>query len=258
MDKSPLKSLLALLPNRTLRDALGVVVVFVGSAAVLSQFGAPPAWLAPGLALAALCIALVCASRVQMLEFAPEVLAGDVIVPRPRRGSGADLKFLLPLQFSNAGAAGGIVQWVALRLTIDGDAERSVLLSPVAEVDMQRFIQSKRRLDDENTIDAFTAFALDGKRSIAKFVLFDIAEKNRSRPLALRPGRYSFELFVKSTAQRAPKLERVFEHAVEPKQVEEYTNDAPLYLIDYPMTLPAARQKMTGAEWLPRAARYSN
>src|SRR5207244_3039450 len=147
--------------------------------------------------------------KIGLLEFTPEVLAGDVIVPRPSR-AGGDVKLLLPLQFTNSGSADGIIEWVALRLTLDGDIQRSVLLSPVAEVDMQRFIQSKRRLDGENTIDLFTAFPLEGKRSLAKFVLFDLAEKGRSEPLRLRSGRWCFEVFVKSSANRSPTLERSF------------------------------------------------
>ena len=123
---------------------------------------------------------------------------------------------------------------------------------------MQRFIQSKRRLDGENTIDAFTAFPLEGKRSLAKFVLFDLAEKGRSEPLRLRSGRWCFEVFVKSSANRSPKLERSFEHVVEKKHLDEFAADAPVYLINYQMTLPGARREMTGAEWMPRATRYSN
>jgi hypothetical protein len=198
----------------------------------------------------------MCAIRLRAMEFAPEVIAGDVIVPRSRN-VGRDIKLLLPLQFVNSGSADGVIEWVALRLTIDGDINRSVLLSPVAEVDMQRFIQAKRKLDD-TAVEPFTAFPLEGKRSVAKFVLFDLAEKGRGAPLSLRPGRYSFELFVKSTANRSPKLERVFEHAVEPKHAEEFAADAPIYLISYQMTLPGARREMTGAEWMPRATRYSN
>jgi len=146
------------------------------------------------------------------------------------------VKLLLPLQFSNAGSSDGVVQWVAVRLTIDGEIQRSVLLSPVAEVDMQRFIQAKRRLDEDNAIEPFTAFALEAKRSLAKFVLFDVAERGRAEPLRLRAGRWGFELFVKSTASRTPKLERTFEHVVERKHAEQ----------------------LAGAEWLPRGARYSN
>jgi hypothetical protein len=240
--------------GRTARDVVGVVVLSLLLAMVALDFGPLPPWIAPGMALAALGIAVMCAIRLRAVEFSPEVIAGDVIVPRASRAR--DVRFLLPLQFLNSGTADGVVEWVAVRLTVDGDINRSVLLSPVAEVDMQRFIQAKRKLDD-SAVEPFTAFPLEGKRSVAKFVLFDLAEKTRSVPLSLRPGRYSFELFVKSSANRSPKLERVFEHAVEPKHVEEFAADAPVYLINYQMTLPGARREMTGAEWMPRATRYS-
>jgi len=116
---------------------------------------------------------------------------------------------------------------------------------------MQRFIQAKRRLDEDNAIEPFTAFALEAKRSLAKFVLFDVAERGRTEPLRLRGGRWGFELFVKSSANRTPKLERTFEHLVERKHAEQY-------LINYQITLPGARRELAGAEWLPRGARYSN
>lgn len=211
------------------------------------------AWVPTAVSLLALALAVLALAKIRTLEFAPEVLAGDVILPRASRVAG-DVKLLLPLQFTNSGYADGIIEWVALRLTIDGRTEHSVLMSPVAEVDMQRFIQAKRRLDTENTIEPFTAFALEGRRSVAKFVLFDVAERPRARPLQLRPGRYEFELFVKSTATRQPKLERTFEHAIEQKQVEEFRNDGTVYLINYQINLPAARRELAAVEWLPGGA----
>jgi hypothetical protein len=243
--------------RKTILVVAGIFAVSLALVTWLGQSMADPAWLALGLAIAAICIASYGALKAGLLEFAPEVLAGDVIVPRPSR-AGADMKLLLPLQFTNAGGTDGIVEWVALRLTFDGDLQRSVLLSPVAEVDMQRFIQAKRRLDEENAIEPFTAFALEAKRSLAKFVLFDVAERGRAEPLRLRAGRWGFELFVKSTANRTPKLERSFEHVVERKHTEQFASDQPVYLINYQITLPTARRELAGPEWLPRGARYSN
>ena len=46
--------------------------------------------------------------RMRMLEFRPEVLAGDVILPRDGKAAGSAARLLLPLQFSNGGCAGGI------------------------------------------------------------------------------------------------------------------------------------------------------
>ena len=239
--------------QRTHLQTLAILGVSLGAGAALTTLAMPPVWLALGLGIAGFWLAALAAGKAKLVEFAPEVLGGDVILP-PSRSNG-DVRLLLPLQFTNSGSAGGVVEWVALRLTIDGDASRSVLLSPVAEVDMQRFIRAKRRLEPDNTLDPFIAFSLEGKRSVTKFVLFDLAEKGRTAPLHLAAGRYGFELFVKSSATRGPKLERTFEHPIDAKQVEEVRNDNSVYLINYQITLPAARREVAGAEWLPRATR---
>ncbi|HEX7053539.1 MAG TPA: hypothetical protein VF211_06325 [Burkholderiales bacterium] len=241
--------------RKTVLKSAAILAVSLAVAAAL-QLAQPPAWLALGLAIGAFWLASLAAGRAKLVEFAPEVLGGDVILP-PSRATG-DVRMLLPLQFTNSGSADGVIEWVALRLTIDGDASRSVLLSPVAEVDMQRFLRAKRRLEPDNTLDPFIAFSLEGKRSVTKFVLFDLAEKGRTAPLHLAPGRYGFELFVKSSATRGPKLERTFEHSLDAKQIEEIRNDNAVYLISYQITLPAARREIGGGEWLPRAARFSN
>jgi hypothetical protein len=201
-------------------------------------------------ALPALVTCIVLLRKAQLLEFCPEVLAGDVILPRASRARSP--KLLLPLQFTNAGHAGGIIEWIALRLTIDGQNERSVLLSPVAEVDMTGFIQAKRQITAQNAYDPFTAFALDGKRALAKFVLFDISERGRSAPLELRAGHYRFEVFMKGSHAPQPRLERTFEHVLTEAQIAEYCNDATVYLINYQVSLPAARREFASGEWLPR------
>jgi hypothetical protein len=232
--------------------AAGAIAVVLLLAALLARPTLAD-WLALAVAIAALAMAYFALVKAKVLEFCPEVLGGDVILPRAGRLEDG-IRLLLPLQFSNAGYADGIVEWIAIRLTLDGRADRSVLLSPVAEVDMQRFIQAKRQLEQENTIEPFTSFALEGKRSLAKFVLFDHTEKRRAGRLELQPGRYSFELFVKAMNMRQPKLERKFEHVLEQKQLDEYRNGSTVYLINYDITLPGARRALAGPEWLPRAS----
>ena len=101
------------------KTVLVLAAILAVSLAIVSWLGrniADPAWLALGLAIAAACIAVYGTLKAALLDFSPEVLAGDVIVPRPSR-AGGDVKLLLPLQFTNAGAAGGVVEWVAVRLT---------------------------------------------------------------------------------------------------------------------------------------------
>lgn len=205
-----------------------------------------------GLSIVALAVSAYAALKIRKLEFCPEVLGGDVILPRAGRAAGS-ARPLLPLHFCNAGHAGGIVEWVALRVTFEGESDRALLLSPVAEVDMQRFIQAKRRLTEDNCNEPFTGFALDARRSVSKFVLFDAAERPRAAPMRLQPGRYRFELFVKAANALRPKLERTFEHVIEQKHLDDYGDDLAVYLIDYQVTLPSARRALAESEWLPRA-----
>jgi len=233
-----------------------ICLAVAGTAAgllLLSSLARDPglvAWIALLLGAASLAVAVFLVRKVRMFEFRPEVLAGDLILPRASRARSP--KLLVPLQFSNAGGGDGVIQWVALRLTIDGKAESAVLLSPVAEVDMQGFLQAKRQITADNAVDPFTAFVLEGKRVVAKFVLFDVSERGRSAPLELRPGRYSFEVFLKSSASTQPRLERRFEHVLTEKHVEEYRADTTVYLINYNITLPAMRRELAAGEWLPR------
>ena len=207
------------------------------------------AWLALLFSILALALSAVALYRGLALAFAPQIVAGDVILPRSSTAGG--VKFLLPLQFTNAGYSGGIVHWVALRLTVAGDTARSMLLSPVAEVDMQQFLRAKRRLETEN-VEPFTGFALDAKRALAKFVLFEPAERRTAPAFKLRPGRYAFELFYKAGTMREPRLGPVFEHVLEQKSIEQYEADETVYLINYQITLPGVRREVAGLEWLPR------
>lgn len=106
----------------------------------------------------------------------------------------------------------------------------------------------------DNCSEPFTGFALDARRSISKFILFDVAERTRAAPLRLQPGRHYFELFVKASNARQPKLERSFEHVLEQKHLEDYRDDLAVYLIDYQITLPGVRRALAESEWLPQAA----
>ncbi|MFL6565360.1 MAG: hypothetical protein ACJ8G5_10560 [Burkholderiales bacterium] len=213
-------------------------------------------FVALAVSILALALAALAALKMRKLEFCPEVVGGDVILPRESRPGGR-VRLLLPLHFSNAGHAGGVIEWVALRVTPESQADHPVLFSPVAEVDMQRFIHARRCLSEE-CIEPFTGFALDARRSASKFILFDVAERARAEPFSIGTGRHYFELFVKASNARAPKLERTFVHVLEQKHLDDHGEDLAVYLIDYQVTLPSARRALVDAEWLPHAAPAKN
>ena len=213
-------------------------------------------FVALALSIVALAVAGLTALRMRKLEFCPEIVGGDVILPRESRPGGR-VRLLLPLHFSNGGHAGGVIEWVALRVTPEAQADHPVLFSPVAEVDMQRFIHARRCLS-EDCIEPFIGFALDARRSLSKFILFDVAERSRAAPFAIATGRHYFELFVKASNARAPKLERSFVHVLEQKHLDDHAEDLAIYLIDYQVTLPSARRALVDSEWLPQAPPAKN
>jgi hypothetical protein len=213
-------------------------------------------FVALGVSIVALAVAAFTALKMRRLEFCPEVLGGDVILPREGR-PGPRVRLLLPLHFTNAGHAGGVIEWVALRVTPEAQADHPVLFSPVAEVDMQRFIHARRCLSEE-CIEPFTGFSIDARRSLSKFILFDLAERSRAAPFAVGTGRHYFELYVKASNARAPKLERSFVHVLEQKHLDDRREDLAVYLIDYQVTLPGARRALADSEWLPQATPTKN
>jgi len=213
-------------------------------------------FVALAVSILALGLAVLTALKMRKLEFCPEVVGGDVILPRESR-PGTRVRLLLPLHFTNAGHAGGVIEWVALRVTPETQADHPVLFSPVAEVDMQRFIQARRCLSEE-CIEPFIGFALDARRSLSKFILFDVAERSRAAPFAIATGRHYFELYVKASNARAPKLERSFVHVLEQKHLDDHGEDLAVYLIDYQVTLPSARRALVDSEWLPQATPTKN
>ena len=85
------------------------------------------------------------------------------------------------------------------------------------------FIQAKRRLEEEHTIEPSSASPSTGgapRRSSC----FSTWPKARRAAAELRPGRYCFELFLKASNRSQPRLELRFEHTLEPKQLEDYRN----------------------------------
>ena len=165
--------------------------------------------------------------------------------------------------------AGGTIIRKELRGQKLREGDRVLLLYPSANRDARAF-ERPDVFDVERSPNEHLAFGGFGTHhclgaNLARLELRVTFERLLARmpdvelasdePLRLRPGRYAFELFMKSSATRQPKLERTFEHAIEQKQIEELANDTTVYLINYQITLPAARRELAAVEWLPGARR---
>ena len=119
---------------------------------------------------------------------APEVVGGDVILPRagPRRGRA---RCCCRCISATPGTPAASIEWVALRVT-----PRSRRRPPdpaLARWPRSTCSASSRRSAGARARTASSpspASPSTRKRSLSKFVLFDVAERARAAPLALRSG----------------------------------------------------------------------
>ena len=142
------------------------------------------------------------------LEFCPEVLGGDVILPRAGR-AGTGVKPAAAAAFHQrrprrrrdrmGGAApdASTATGRPLGAAHAGGRGRHAALHPGASA-----------ASSDERIEPFTGFALDASARSPSSSCSTSPSAPATAPLALRPGRYCFELFVKASNARAPKLER--------------------------------------------------
>ena len=233
--------------------------VAAGAAATVLVIGAAVAWpvLASWLALAvsipALAMAYLALIKARMLEFCPEVLGGDVILPRDQRPQDG-VRLLLPLQFTNAGYADGIIEWIALRVTVDGHTDGSLLLSPGCRGRHAALHpgQAAARREHHRAVHRASPSKAGARSPSSCCSTRREATPGRAAPAA--PGALQLRAFHQGDATRAqPKLERTFEHVLEQKHIEDYSADSTVYLINYQISLHGVRRSLAGPEWLPRA-----
>jgi len=124
-----------------------------------------------------------------------DLLIDTIIFPAPTTASHDSFAVILPLVLVNSGVRTSIVEWIALKVSAMDHAK---LYTPVALIDIQKLIQGKRALHAENTLGAFSEFAIPPAGTVAINVLFSQEEKNIRYPFRTwTPGKYSFQIFVK-------------------------------------------------------------
>ena len=188
-----------------------------------------------------------------MLEFCPEVLGGDVILPRTtgrgRRAAAAaaavhQRRLCRRHHRVDRGAADGRrARPTRLAAARPGGRGRHAALHPG---------QAAARA--ENTIEPFTRFALEGRRSLAKFVLFDHAERDAGASRSSCARGATASSFSSRRRVRASRSSSAPSSTCSSRSsIEDYSAGSTVYLINYDISLPSVRRALAGPEWLPRA-----
>ncbi len=190
-------------PTRLVLTIAGTIVASIGAAYLLGG-RAPAIWLPLAFSIASLTISILAAFKSELFDFAPVVIQQGYLLAQASPPTPAVLNITLPLHFLNRGYGEGVIESIALKVWLEGSAE-PIILTPAAELDLQKFVQGLRRLHPENIIGPFCAFPLEAKASRAKTIVFS-PEKAVSGQPVLKPGKHRIEVFLRASNHRVPFL----------------------------------------------------
>ena len=154
------------------------------------------------ISVAALCVSLVSSFKEDLFPYRPQALFDEVILAPMSGASGDSPALIVPIAFVNEGHGSGVIQGLTLRVESTSAVK---VYTPVAEVDLQKFISEKRTLHALNLLGAFNLLTLGSRASAKKAIVF-MQEPSSSRypfsPWASES--YTFRLFFKHSDAAEP------------------------------------------------------
>lgn len=199
---------------------LGIFITAIVLLIVLAIYaiakGAPiQTWLPIAISVFALLVSLLSAFKSDLLPSDIIVIGGDALLAQTDPLSEQPvIPFAFSLGFINQGYGDEIVEWVAIRATNQND-KTAKLLTPLVQIDFQKFIQGSRHLHAENIIGPFAAFSLGSKSSLTKTIVFDQEPNHAKYPKSnWSPGKYRFDLFLKVASSSSSKLVLSIHHTL--------------------------------------------
>ncbi|MDR3412226.1 MAG: hypothetical protein P4L87_14990 [Formivibrio sp.] len=179
------------MPKIFIATVVACVMVIAGlvlAGASLSQY------VAVLISLLALIVSITSAFKEDIFPFQPSVLLDEIVMAPTSGPSHNSVALVLPLTFINRGNGAGIIHMAAIKIEYEGKAK---LYTPIAEIDYQKYLSGMRKLHGENILGTFNSFALAGKATLKKFILFAQEEKSDKYPFSSwSPGNYTFRVFI--------------------------------------------------------------
>jgi hypothetical protein len=149
-----------------------------------------------------------------------DLLIDSFVFAQPTAPSHDSFPLVFPMVFVNGGVRTAVIEWIATKIKAE---DHSKLYTPVALVDLQRFVQGRRALHAQNIIGQFSEFPVLPGQAYQLNVLLVQEESNDRYPF--RPwqsGRHSVELYVKYRDRDTAILQRSFEADVSTEMLQQY------------------------------------
>jgi hypothetical protein len=195
------------------------------------DWGPPQDSIAIAFSLVALAVSLVSSFKNELFDFSLDVVAGELVLAAPTGPSHNSLALVFPLSFLNLGYGEGVIEGLAVKAVFCKTGQAK-LYTPVAEIDIEKFIQGRRRLHAENALGAFAPFPLHSKEVVKKHILFTQEEHNEKHPFSpWEAGTYRLEIYAKTSASKQAERVSVFEKEITQEMLDSYFSGNSQYLM---------------------------
>lgn len=187
--------------------------------------------IAIALSLVALVVSLVSSFKNELFDFSLDVIAGNLILATPTAPSHNSLALVFPISFLNLGYGEGVIEDLAVKAVLSQTGQAK-LYTPFTEIDIEEFIQGRRRLHAENFLEAFRPFPLHSKEAVKKYILFTQAEHSERYPFSpWEAGTYRFEIYAKTSASKKAEKVSEFEKEITQEELDSYFSGNSRYLV---------------------------
>jgi hypothetical protein len=200
---------------------------------IIAKGGSPPFWIPIAISIIALSVSLISSFKAELFPSNIELIGGDVLlVELDPLSKQPVIPFAFSLGFLNRGYGEDIVEWVAVR-AMNRDDGTVRLLTPLLEIDFQKFLQGRRVLRPEYMLGPFAPFAMQSKSSVTKTILFDQELNNAKYKVTnWTPGNYQFQIFVKLASAPSSKPALTVEHRLTEQILNNYFSGTGSHLSD--------------------------
>lgn len=186
------------------------------------------------ISLLALFFSLVATFKERIFPPKLEILYGDLIISPADKYSKDDLILVLPITFVNTGFNEVFVYNFALKIIYEESSE-IMLYTPLFEIDINKLITGKRRLNIDNMDTPFTSFALSTSQTKKKHIMFSQVLNDKNYPHKIwKPGKYRFELFARTRMDDKYEKLGQFVWKIDKKLIEAFNEGNSTYLVNPP------------------------
>lgn len=184
-----------------------------------------------GISLIALVVSFVSSFKNELFDFSLKMISEDIVLASTTDESHESLALVVPLSLINSGYGEGVVESLAMKV-INTKTKIVKLYIPIAQIDFQKFIRGKRRLDAENMLGAFSAIPFGSKEAVRIYVLF-LQEKNSEKyPFSTwEPGNYRFEIYAKTSSNKGAQRIKKFEKVISAKNISSYFSGTSTFIM---------------------------